>query len=110
MSVLIRGMEMPKCCADCPLNYDQMACIVTGTRWWSDTVVLMDFGSDKERLYDCPLVEVKEPHGRLGDLDKLKAKFRHSEKDDEVDKAWNSAVRRIITQAETIIEPEGREE
>ena len=58
----------------------------------------------------CPLVEVKEPHGRLGDLDKLKAKFRHSEKDDEVDKAWNSAVRRIITQAETIIEPEGSEE
>ena len=59
---------------------------------------------------DCPLVEVKTPHGRLGDLDKLKAKFRHSEKDDEVDKAWNSAVRRIITQAETIIEPEGSEE
>lgn len=59
---------------------------------------------------DCPLVEIPTPHGRLGDLDKLKAKFRHSEKDDEVDKAWNSAVRRIIAQAETIIEPEGSEE
>lgn len=58
----------------------------------------------------CPLVEIPTPHGRLGDLDKLKAKFRHSEKDDEVDKAWNSAVRRIIAQAETIIEPEGSEE
>ena len=58
----------------------------------------------------CPLIEIPTPHGRLGDLDKLKAKFRHSEKDDEVDKAWNSAVRRIITQAETIIEPEGSEE
>lgn len=44
--------------SDCPLNYDQMACDVTGTRWWSDTMVLMNFDSDKERLPDCPLIEV----------------------------------------------------
>ena len=71
MSIIIKGMEMPKNCNDCPLNYDQMACKVTGTRWWSDTMVLMGFDSDKERLYDCPLVEIPTPHGRLGDLDKL---------------------------------------
>ena len=52
-------MEMPKNCQDCPLNYDQMACIVTGTRWWSDRMMLMDFDSEKERLYDCPLIEVE---------------------------------------------------
>ena len=72
MSVLIKGMEMPTNCQDCPLNYDQMACKVTGTRWWSDAIVLMNFDSEKERLYDCPLVDVNTPHGRLGDLDKLK--------------------------------------
>ena len=33
-------------------------------------MVLMGFDSDKDRLYDCPLVELP-PHGRLGDLDKL---------------------------------------
>lgn len=60
MSVLVRGMKMPTNCSDCPLNYDQMMCVVTGTRWWSDTMVLMNFDSDKERLHDCPLVEVKE--------------------------------------------------
>ena len=70
MSVIVRGMEMPKSCSECPLNYDQMACDVTMTRWWSDTMVLMDFDSDKERLHDCPLIELP-PHGRLGDLDKL---------------------------------------
>lgn len=59
MSILIKDMKMPKCCADCPLNYDQMACTVTGTRWWSDRMMLMDFESDKERLYDCPLIEVE---------------------------------------------------
>ena len=71
MSILIKGMEIPKNCQDCPLNYDQMACIVTGTGWWSDTMVLMDFDSDKERLYDCPLIEIPTPHGRLIDADKL---------------------------------------
>ena len=71
MSVLIKGMEMPKNCQDCPLNYDQMACKVTGTRWWSDTMVLMDFDSNKERLYDCPLIELPTPHGRLIDAEKL---------------------------------------
>lgn len=94
MSVLIKNMEMPRYCYECKV--------------WSQCF-------DEKPPFNmiksvCPLVEVKEPHGRLGDLDKLKAKFRHSEKDDEVDKAWNSAVRRIITQAETIIEPEGSEE
>ena len=94
MSVLIKNMEMPERCGECFLRV----------------------GNCKQRIYmerrpkDCPLIEVKKPHGRLGDLDKLKAKFRHSEKDDEIDKAWNSAVRRIITQAETIIEAEGSEE
>ena len=65
MSVIVKGMEMPKNCKDCPLNYDQMACAVTGTRWWSDRIMLMDFDSEKERLYDCPLVEIPTPHGRL---------------------------------------------
>ena len=70
MSILIKGMEMPKNCSDCPLNYDQMACIVTGTGWWSDTMVLMGFDSCKERLHDCPLIELP-PHGRLVDIDKI---------------------------------------
>ena len=78
MSVLIRGMEMPKNCSGCPLNYDQMACKVTGTRWWSDTMVLMGFDSDKERLYDCPLVEIPTPHGRLIDADELANKTFYS--------------------------------
>ena len=94
MSVLVKGMKMPRDCYECKV-------------WFECFDEKPPFNMIKSV---CPLVEVKEPHGRLGDLDKLKAKFRHSEKDDEVDKAWNSAVRRIITQAETIIEPEGSEE
>ena len=58
----------------------------------------------------CPLIEVPTPHGRLGDLDKLKSKFRHDEGDSDVDSAWISTIRRTITQAETIIEAEGSED
>ena len=71
MSVLIKGMEMPTNCADCPLNYDQMACAVTWTRWWSDSMVIMNFDSDKERMPNCPLIEVPTPHGRLIDADAI---------------------------------------
>ena len=94
MSVLVKGMKMPRDCYECKV-------------WFECFDEKPPFNMIKSV---CPLVEVKEPHGRLGDLDKLKAKFRHSDKDNDVDKAWNSAVQRIITQAETIIEPEGSEE
>lgn len=72
MSVLIKGMQIPKNCSDCPLNYDMMSCMITGTRWWSDTMVLMDFDCQESRLYDCPLVELPEHHGRLIDADEMK--------------------------------------
>ena len=72
MSIVIKGMKMPQSCSDCQLNLEQKACSVTGTRWWSDTMVLMDFDCDDERLYDCPLVELPEHHGRLIDADYLK--------------------------------------
>ena len=63
MSVLIKGMDIPESCGYCPLNYDEMSCAITGTRWWSDTMVLLDFDHTKERLYDCPLIEVKDEEG-----------------------------------------------
>ncbi len=123
MSVLIKGMEMPTNCQDCPLNYDQMACKVTGTRWWSDTIVLMNFDSEKERLYDCPLVEVKEPHGRLIDADELEKGFkraigsylpkdptRHMNVVDGSEcRGWTQALT-AVQKAKTVIEAEGNEE
>ena len=71
MSILIKDINIPSSCSDCPLNYDMMSCIITGTRWWSDRIMLMDFDCINERLYDCPLIEVPTPHGRLIDADKL---------------------------------------
>lgn len=66
MSVLIKGMEMPKNCAECPcrmIGYTADYCNVLGK--------FIDFavGSDGRRK-DCPLIELP-PHGRLIDADAL---------------------------------------
>lgn len=56
---------------------------------------------------DCPLVEVKEPHGRLRDLDELKTAFPRCDNSMDIKIA---SVRATINHAPTIIEAEGREE
>lgn len=62
MSILIRGMKMPKNCEACDLCYDYVDCMA------ASNVIKINF---ETRPKDCPLVEVKEPHGRLIDAEKL---------------------------------------
>ena len=59
MSVLIKGMEMPKDCDDCRFHKSYY-CVLT------DIIT--------NGMQGCPLVEVP-PHGRLVDADELKATF-----------------------------------
>lgn len=72
-SVLIRGMEMPKCCDVCIFcdwsNLHQTACC----KILEYRPCFNDFSSEYEiRISDlCPLVEVPVPHGRLIDADAL---------------------------------------
>jgi hypothetical protein len=68
MSVLIKGMEMPRNCDDCRLGID---CAYDESQ---DGYKMMG-----GRPHDCPLVHVP-PHGRLGDLDKLENGMRHMAK------------------------------
>ena len=53
MSVIIKGMEMPMNCDECPLADSYLAC-------------------DAQSV-DCPLVEVPTPHGDLIDRERLMA-------------------------------------
>ena len=69
--LLIRGMEMPRVCANCfACKYDRnsglSACNISGC-------VLM-FADMMKRDKDCPLVEVPD-HGRLIDADAFAAKY-----------------------------------
>lgn len=80
-SVLIKGVEKPKRCVDCPIAF----------------AGLCSLRLDKGRypLYNtpewCPMIEIKEPHGKLIDAEVLNDKMYHEafEKDSELQK-WES--------------------
>ena len=101
MRVIVKGMAMPKNCAECPCGQNEMWCWKTGSELADDFCEV--------RLADCPLVEVKEPHGRLGDLDALKAQYKYGEADSEDERLWMMNIRRAITNAPTVIDAEGSE-
>ena len=90
MSVIIKGMEMPKRCGGCPLR-----------------------GVCKERMYveyrpkDCPLTELP-PHGRLIDSDKLKSRLVLDNDSSELQRISADILKWIDIQ-ETVIEAEGSE-
>ncbi len=60
MSVLIRGLEIPKNCSECPVALSGKYCRINQTY---TTYIKLPIRPDH-----CPLVEV---HGRLIDIDKL---------------------------------------
>lgn len=79
--ILIKGMEMPKSCGDCPFLYDHDACYLSGM--WNDMRFMLlcfnghtneyrrgEFPFKDKRVDWCPLVEVPT-HGRLIDADDL---------------------------------------
>jgi hypothetical protein len=69
MSVLIKGMDMPKSCKSCDLlqDYDgDMYCPLNSYLNFGDIENVPDYVMD-----GCPLVEVKTPHGRLIDADEM---------------------------------------
>ena len=65
MSVLIKDMEMPKNCDECPCYYE------TEGAWQNECQVLREERAISEgRPSWCPLVEIP-PHGRLIDADAI---------------------------------------
>ena len=65
-------------------------------------MVLMGFDSDKERLYDCPLVEIPTPHGRLIDADELVRIWTGAK--------FYGSIKPIVDARPTVIEAEGETE
>lgn len=113
MSILIRGMEMPKSCWRCQLcltvDPDTYRCIPTGQEFEST------FDAIDHIVLSCPLVEVP-PHGRLIDADALEELFRevigNIFKREEIKPVLEHMVRasamavEMIKDAPTIIEAE----
>lgn len=82
MDILIKGMEMPRFCADCPFRetrydpgyYQYEKCKASG-RIFNEC--RFDVNTFAERLNDCPLVEIKTPHGGLIDRSVLFEEYQN---------------------------------
>lgn len=62
MSIIIKGMDMPKICELCPFWVMR-----TDGRWCRTLHKIIDIS--KDRADDCPLIEIPKGHGRLIDGD-----------------------------------------
>lgn len=89
MSVLIKGVVMPKSCQECTMN-----CL----RGFNGS----DFLANK-RADGCQLVEIKTPHGRLIDADALKEELATA----GIISTYGTQIYLKIDAAKTIIEAEG---
>ena len=95
MSILIKGMEMPKSCYECRFAFDGM-CIANRGR------------KDVGITNSCPLIEVPK-HGRLIDAEALKEiEFCGLQADKKIiyQMGWNDAIEAIAKNAPTIIQAE----
>lgn len=96
MSVVIRGMKMPRKCSECDVcgsyGIGNHICMITAKN-------VADDDGLKIRRDDCPLIAVP-PHGRLIDADALMENAQYKGTHDIVT-AWD------IVAAPTVIEAEG---
>lgn len=108
MSVLIKGMKMPKNCNECPLCFYEGQAIYCcrALPAIEDGEILKPW---KNKRKDCPLVEIEVPHGRLIDADALEQDAQKrmlicNQNDNQFQKPYE--VMRAIALAPTIIPAE----
>ena len=99
MSILIKGMEMPKNCKECGL-YIEGACYAKGYRDYRSIM-------DTAKPDDCPLIELP-PHGRLIDIKSVEDR-KFVTVSNDYQRWWNGALESVIDNAPTVIEAEGSE-
>ena len=77
MSVIVKGMKMPKSCYECKLDLRTNVC--SAFNEWNEK---HPYSTPYDRrLPDCPLAELPEKHGRLIDADALEYSLGISDKD-----------------------------
>lgn len=99
MNVLIKGMEMPDKCGQCPCFHHEYPMYCQATKESSNKIPDAPYGMPRPDW--CPLFEVKTPHGRLIDADAMV-------------KVWSGCTFRgnlnpLIEVRPTVIEAEGGE-
>lgn len=105
MSVIVKGMEMPECCAGCFAISDSLGwCKASGNDIYSP------FSMDGRPSF-CPLRPMPEKHGRLIDADDMERFMSDTVQGDirqypYSDTLWDMAFKWIDSRP-TIVEAEG---
>ena len=110
MSVLIKGMEMPRSCNECPMSVGGY-CIMS-PKPNGDAL------NRHETTLWCPLVEVPTPHGKLIDADVLEREMVNGIKAGNLEEGYEDYANinnvddcvECVRYADTIIEAEGENE
>lgn len=103
MSVIVKGMKMPKNCAECRL-WDTCKYMNDFDDW----VSILDAVEDGNLIRDknCPLSELPTPHGRLIDIKSVE-EGKFVTVSNGFQRWWNGALESVIDNAPTVIEAEG---
>ena len=107
MSFFIKGMEIPKRCGLCPCFHAEHPMYCQAVKADKEKRIVAPY--ELPRPDWCPLVEVKEFHGDLVDKDKLMQEFMDSDLDHLQRDDWKEVIQ-IVSDADVVIEAEGREE
>ena len=91
MGIYIKAMTRPSNCWNCGVGYEAQCPICIGVAGAAEYKT--------SRHPGCPLVEIKTPHGRLIDADKLYATVQSNESAD-------AYVRFLLRHSSTVIEAE----
>lgn len=108
MGVYVRGMEHPMFCVNCPLTYFHLESKKVGARCYITDKFITEIDINK----DCPMMEVKTPHGRLVDADFEEQHYASMTinptpdvtKQDHIHSGYTA---RAFQMAKTVIEAEG---
>lgn len=107
MIVISRNMKMPSGCNKC----DLVGTFVESTTFYcpfciNDTCWDEFEGIPEYRLEDCPLIEIKTPHGRLIDADRLLRDNADFADRDFIHPSSEVTLRELIDDAPTVIKEE----
>ena len=110
MSIIIKGIQMPSECRECPLCQYYMAVGETRCRRTGE-VLAYHFGTLKfsGRSKHCQLVELPEKHGRLIDADALIAKCGDWYTEEGTEEGFIGTLEMLLKDAPTVVEAEGEE-
>ena len=98
MSVLIKDMQMPKNCSECPVALSGKYCRINNTY---TTYIKLPIRPDH-----CPLAEFPDHHGRLIDADAVTNKYGEWYTEEGSEEGFIGTIKDIINLVPTVIKSE----